>query len=201
MYPITLDLPDLVARIDLAEPAADVPELAGVTVRALGPSDVDLVVAGTGTETAPSMWGPRPAGPYTAGDATAALALWQPARGQVTFGAIAGGRLLACVGVAADGECCYWVRPEERGHRLSAHLLRLFTRRAHRAGAPGVWLEIDPANTASLRTAERAGYRYTARLAGHCRRWEHEDERRDTRHDCLIFGYPEAGPGPADAVT
>jgi hypothetical protein len=53
----------------------------GLRLRALVPDDAALLAEATSGETAPSLWGPRPAGPYSLPDARAALAAWAPAGG------------------------------------------------------------------------------------------------------------------------
>lgn len=78
----------------------------------------------------------------------------------------------------SSAELAYWVRPEERGRGLAARGVQAVTAFAHaRLGIARAWLEIDPTNAASLRVAERAGYTYEERLAGHC------------GHDCLIWSH------------
>lgn len=160
-------------------------------LRTLTSQDAPLVVAATAGETSPAFWGPRPAGPYTLEQAVAALADWSPGSDRVSYGLLRGDRLLAVVGLMRDGrdsaELAYWVRPEERGKGLASRALRLLTGWAHESGLARLWLEIRPDNAASLRVAERSGYRFQERLPDHCRSWVHDDAARDERHDCLIW--------------
>lgn len=165
-------------------------------LRTLTGQDAALVVAATAGETGPAFWGPRPVGPYTLAQARAALRDWSPERGQVSYGMLRGDRMLAVLGLMRDApdsaELAYWVRPEERGRGLATLGVRLVTGWAHRMGLARVWLEIDPGNQASLRVAERAGYRFERRLASHCRSWTHNDPAADDWHDCLIWSHVSA---------
>ncbi|HEY4455465.1 MAG TPA: GNAT family N-acetyltransferase [Pseudonocardiaceae bacterium] len=163
----------------------------GLRLRNLGPDDVDLVVAGTATETAPALWGPRPRGPYSADEAASALREW--AGSQVSYGLIRDGALLGAVGLMHDGpgsaELAYWVRPESRRQGLALRGIVAITGWAHRdGGLPRVWVEINPDNTASRSLAERAGFSFEQRAKEHCRAWSTDDPATDTWHDCLIFG-------------
>jgi RimJ/RimL family protein N-acetyltransferase len=64
-------------------------------------------------------------------------------------------------------------------------------------GLARLWLEIDPANTASQELARRAGYQLERRLPRHCRAWLQDDPARDRWHDCLIFAHtPRVPPEP-----
>ena len=165
----------------------------GLRLRTLGPGDEALIVAGTATETAPALWGPRPRGPYTAKDAASALRDWTGT--QVSYGLIRDGALLGAVGLMPDGpgsaELAYWVRPESRGQGLALRGIVAITAWAHRdGGLPRVWVEINPDNTASRRLAQRAGFGFERRAQDHCRTWSTDDPATDTWHDCLIFGHP-----------
>jgi RimJ/RimL family protein N-acetyltransferase len=180
------------------ELTADLDLGAGLRLRTLTPKDVDLVVQATRVETGSALWGPHPAGPYSRDDAGAALEAWDPdAGGQVSYGVLDHDRLLGALGLMPDGpdsaELAYWVRPESRRQGLALRGINALTSWAHRdAGLARVWLEINPENTASLRLAERAGYRFEERIADHCRTWTASDPDHDTWHDCLIWAH--AGP-------
>jgi len=50
-------------------------------VRALAIKDAAMLVDATSRESAPALWGPRPAEPYSLRDAQAALLAWNPAAG------------------------------------------------------------------------------------------------------------------------
>jgi RimJ/RimL family protein N-acetyltransferase len=105
-----------------------------------------------------------------------------------------GGRLVAALGLMPDSphsaELAYWVRPEQRRRGIGVRGVGALTGWAHRdGGLARLWLEIDPANTASLELARRAGYRLEQRLPRHCRAWLEEDPARDQWHDCLIFTH------------
>jgi RimJ/RimL family protein N-acetyltransferase len=176
---------------------------AGLRLRTLTVRDAGLLVEATGAETARALWDARPAGPYTPAEARAALRAWDPdAGGDVSYGILRDGRLLTALGLMPDGpgsaELAYWVRPESRRQGLALLGLRALTRWAHHdAGLARIWLEINPANIASLRLAERAGYLYEQRLARHCRTGAGPDPAHDTWHDCLIWAHTEPGPPPA----
>ncbi len=162
-------------------------------LRTLTERDAALLVDATREESAPALWGPRPAGPYSLHDAQSALQAWDPQEGrQVSYGALRGSRLVAALGLMLDGpqtaELAYWVRPDERRRGIARRSVRAVTEWAHQnAGLTRIWLEIDPDNTASLRLAERAGYHLDQHLPQYCRSWSHEDPQHDTWHDCLIW--------------
>jgi RimJ/RimL family protein N-acetyltransferase len=162
-------------------------------LRALAAGDAALLAEATSGETAPSLWGAHPAGPYSLADAQAALGAWNPAAGgQFSLGILRGQRLVGAVGLMPDSpgsiELAYWVRPEERGKGFASRAVAAATLWAHRdRGVPRIWLEIEPGNEPSLRLARRAGYRFERRMSQHCRDWACEDADRDSRHDCLIW--------------
>lgn len=175
---------------------------AGLQLRLLTPTprDVDLLVEATSGENARSLWGAHPCGPYSADDARTALHDWDPdTSGQASYGMLRDGRMLGAFGLMLDGsphsaELAYWVRPENRRQGLALRGIRALTPAAHRdLRLSRIWLEIDPANAASLGLAERAGYTYEGRLPRHCRAWNSEDPRLDDWHDCLIWADTEAG--------
>ncbi len=181
---------NLTADIDLGQ---------SLQLRTLTTQDAGLVVEATGAETAPALWGPRPAGPYTLRDAHAALNAWDPDAGQqASYWVVEHGHLLGALGLMLDrphsAELAYWVRPESRRQGLALRAIQALTRWAH-AGPrlDRIWLEIDPGNTPSLRLAGRAGYQYEQRLPHHCRAWTAPDPDHDTWHDCLIWAH-ESGP-------
>jgi RimJ/RimL family protein N-acetyltransferase len=164
-------------------------------LRTLTTADAELLVEATHRESARSLWGACPAGPYSAAAALAVLREWDPrSADQVSVGVFAGDILVGAVGLMADGadsaELAYWVRPERRRLGIGVRGVAAVTRWAHnRAGLRRVWLEINPVNAASLRLAERAGYRFAERRPRHCRSWRHEDPERDVWHDCLIWTH------------
>lgn len=172
-------------------PTADL-DLGGLRLRTLDPRDAALLVEATRAETAPALWGPRPAGPYSPGDAATALREWDPGGDQVSFALLRGERMLAALGLMADApgsaELAYWVRPEQRGRGLAVRAVRTLTAWAYeQAGLLRAWLEIEPGNGASLGVARSAGYRFQRRLPAHCRSWVDDDPDRDEWHDCLIY--------------
>lgn len=159
-----------------------------LAIRALTEQDAPLLVEATAGETGHAMWGPRPSCPYSLVDARGLLAQWRDQ--QVSYGVLTGDVLVAAVGVMRAGdtaELAYWVRPESRGQGIASTAVRRMTRWAHEQGLRRVWLEIDPVNAASLRVAERAGYRFEERLPLHCRYWRADDPAADEWHDCLIW--------------
>jgi RimJ/RimL family protein N-acetyltransferase len=132
-------------------------------------------------------------------DGQAALAEWDlETGGQFSVGILRDQQLLGAVGVMPDGprsvELAYWIRPEQRGQGLASRAVRATTDWVHRdLDVSRIWLEINPGNEASLRLAERVGYRFEQRLSGHCRDWKHEDARLDSWHDCLIWTHFNTG--------
>ncbi len=94
-------------------------DLGELRLRTLTTKDAALLVEATQAEPARALWGPRPAGPYSLGDARSALQAWDPHRHrQVSVGVLQGTRLVAALGLMLDGphsaELAYWVRPEQR---------------------------------------------------------------------------------------
>jgi RimJ/RimL family protein N-acetyltransferase len=170
-------------------------DLDDLRLRTLTVEDAALLVEATRAEPGRALWGPTPAGPYSLEDARSDLDAWDPRRlGQVSIGVLEGSRLVGALGVMPDGprsaELAYWVRPDARRRGIALRGVEAVTAWAHRsAGLTRVWLEIDPENTASLRVAERAGYRLEGRLPRHCRRWTSDDPALDTWHDCLIWTH------------
>lgn len=167
----------------------------GMHVRALAIKDAAMLVDATSQESAPALWGPRPAEPYSLHDAQAALLAWDPAAGgQFSIGILRGQQLLGAVGLMPDHsgsiELAYWIRPEQRGRGIASRAVSATTLWAHRSLAvPRIWLEIHPGNGPSLRVAQRAGYHFEQRLSQHCRNWVHEDAEHDSWHDCLIWAH------------
>jgi [ribosomal protein S5]-alanine N-acetyltransferase len=159
----------------------------------LADEDAALLVEATRAASASALWGPHPAGPYSLEAAGSALQDWDPHHGRkVSFGVLDGPRLVAALGLMPDGphsaELAYWVRPEDRRRGIALRSVQALTSWAHTtAGFSRIWLEIDPANTPSLRLAARAGYRLEQRLPRHCRAWRSDDPEQDSWHDCLIW--------------
>jgi RimJ/RimL family protein N-acetyltransferase len=167
-----------------------------LSLRTLTVADADLVVEATNGETARALWGAVPVGPYSWAEASAALRDWSA--DQVSFGILGEAVLVGAVGLMADevatAELAYWVRPEWRRRGIGLRGVRAVTRWAHEvAGVRRVWLEINPANVASLALAERAGYEFGGRLVAHCRSWIEDDPVRDEWHDCLIWNHVVTG--------
>lgn len=166
-----------------------------LSMRVLVRDDAAVLVEATSGESAPSLWGPRPLGPYSLHDAQTALSAWDPdAGGQFSIGILHGQRLLGAVGLMPDRpgsmEMAYWTRPEERGRGIATSAVAAATTWAHRSLAiPRIWLEIRPGNEPSLRLAERAGYHFEQRLPRHCRDWSDQDAEHDSWHDCLIWAH------------
>jgi RimJ/RimL family protein N-acetyltransferase len=167
----------------------------GLYMRILVTDDAALLAEATSGESAPSLWGPRPAGPYSLRDARAALSAWDPAAGsQFSIGILHGQQLLGAIGLMPDRqgstELAYWIRPEQRGLGIASRAVQAATLWTHRSLAiPRIWLEIDPGNEPSLRVARRAGYHFEQRLSRHCREWSCGDAEHDSWHDCLIWAH------------
>jgi RimJ/RimL family protein N-acetyltransferase len=165
----------------------------GLHMRTLLTEDAALLAEATSGESAPSLWGPRPMGPYSLHDAQTALSAWDPAAGgQFSVGILHAERLLGAVGLMPDRpgsiELAYWIRPENRAQGIASRAVRAVTLWAHRGLAiPRIWLEIHPGNEPSLRLAKRVGYTFEQRLPRHCRDWSSEDADHDSWHDCLIW--------------
>jgi ribosomal-protein-alanine N-acetyltransferase len=78
----------------------------------------------------------------------------------------------------------YWLLPAARGHGLAAWALRAVVSFAFgELAIPRLHLFVEPWNTASVRTAEKAGFRREALLRG----WERIDgEQRDVESFALL---------------
>jgi RimJ/RimL family protein N-acetyltransferase len=160
----------------------------GLRFRTLTADDAPLLVEATATETGRAVWGADPAGPYTLTHARDALRSWTGH--QTSFALLGDGRLLAAFGLMTEpgdtAELAYWVPPPHRRHGYAALGLRFLTAWSlSTAGLRQVWLEIDPANTASQAVATRAGFRYDHRAPDHCR-----NPDTGSPHDCLIYSQP-----------
>lgn len=95
------------------------------------------------------------------------------------------GELLGGIGAREhDGdvvEVGYWVRAEARGAGVATRALRLITRWAiEELGAARVQLFTDPANVASQRVAEKAGFQREGTLRSHV-------VIKGTRRDAVMF--------------
>src|SRR5258708_32906107 len=104
----------------------------GLRLRALVPDDAALLAEATSGETAPSLWSPRPAGPYSLPDARAALAAWAPAAGRrFSLGVLDGQQLLGAGGLMPDqpgsAELAYWIRPAPRGRGIASRRVQALT--------------------------------------------------------------------------
>lgn len=138
----------------------------GLILRVLHPQDAAAVVDAT-RECDDAVWVPQPP-PYGVAEARRFLADYNTRREQgaaVSFGAFAGsgaliaGFVLQCA-LPGDIEVAYWVRPEQRGRGIASALLEALSAWVESELAPHrLWVEVEPLNTASLRTAARAGYR------------------------------------------
>ncbi|MGC0421781.1 GNAT family N-acetyltransferase [Embleya sp. AB8] len=170
-------------------------DLDGSRLRTLTTRDAPLVVEATGGETGPALWGPRPVGPYSLGEARTALDSWNWLKDrQISHGVVEDGRLVAALGLMSDDhgsvELAYWVRPEHRRRGVALRAVRVLTDWVHgNAGMSRLWLETDPDNLASQGLAHKAGYRLEERLPDHCRAWVADDPAHDRWHDCLIWAH------------
>ncbi|MFD4534931.1 GNAT family N-acetyltransferase [Kitasatospora sp. NPDC058397] len=101
----------------------------------------------------------------------------------------------------ADGRASigYWTAPSARGRAVAGHALRTVAAWAlDDLGLARLELYIEPWNAASLRTAERTGFRHEGLLRSHR---TVGDERRDMHLYALLPTDPrEATPGPCEAT-
>jgi RimJ/RimL family protein N-acetyltransferase len=75
----------------------------------------------------------------------------------------------------------YWTRKEARGREVATRALRLLTRWAAREhGLARLQLVVEPANTASIRVAEKAGFRREGLLRSYI-------ELKGTRRDVYLY--------------
>jgi ribosomal-protein-alanine N-acetyltransferase len=81
----------------------------------------------------------------------------------------------------ARGHFGYWVGKEARGRGVATRALRLLTRWAvEERGLARLQLVVEPENLASIRVAERAGFRREARLRSYV-------ELRGARRDVYMY--------------
>jgi [ribosomal protein S5]-alanine N-acetyltransferase len=86
----------------------------------------------------------------------------------------------------------YWVIRPARGRRAAASAVRAIARWAHHdLQVPRLQLYVEPWNTASVKTAESAGFRREGLL----RSWQ---EVGSTRKDMYMYGRLATDPVPAD---
>jgi RimJ/RimL family protein N-acetyltransferase len=95
------------------------------------------------------------------------------------------GQLLGSVGFDLEhhgrGVFGYWVAKEARGRGVASRALRLLARWAVREhGLARLQLIVEPANTASIRVAEKAGFRREALLRSYI-------ELKGTRRDVYLY--------------
>ncbi|BEL03128.1 GNAT family N-acetyltransferase [Actinoplanes sichuanensis] len=169
-------------------PPLDAEIASGLRLRTLTPDDASLLVEATATEPGRAVWGPYPVGPYTPAEAREALQAWTG--DQTSFALLDDTRLLAAFGLMREAddiaELAYWVPPPHRRHGYATRGLRFLAEWSLSAGGlRRVWLEIEPANTASRSVADGAGFRYERRIRDHCRNPE-----TGAPHDCLIYAKP-----------
>jgi RimJ/RimL family protein N-acetyltransferase len=145
------------------------PELTGsrVHLRPWRPDDADAVFAACQDEDI-QRWTTVPS-PYTREDAVAYVTEVAPAAwadGGAVFAVVDAvtGRVAGSIGAhgMTDGvaHVGYWTAPDARGRGLTSDALRTLTGwLLQERGAARVELVVEPANTASVRVAEAAGFR------------------------------------------
>ena len=69
-------------------------------------------------------------------------------------------RIASARALRYPGHIGYDVAPKHRGHRYAARSCMLLLPLARAHGLKAVWLNVDPANTPSLKTCQRIGARY-----------------------------------------
>jgi len=97
------------------------------------------------------------------------------------------GELIGGIGARVHGEGVvevgYWVRADRRGEGVGSRALRILTRWAiEELGAKRVQLFTDPANRASQRVAEKAGYTQEGTLRSLV-------EIKGTRRDAVMYSF------------
>jgi RimJ/RimL family protein N-acetyltransferase len=139
----------------------------GLLLRVLGVGDAEAVVEAT-RDSPDAVWVPE-APPYTLERARGFLADYarrRQAGDAVSFGVFRPyderflGGLVAQEAARGDIELAYWVRPDARRRGIASRSLDALSAWVEeRLAARRVWVEVEPANEASLRTAASAGYR------------------------------------------
>ena len=122
--------------------------------------------------------------PYTEEDARAFV---RGAEGIFDFAVVdaATDQLLGSVGFGLEGHARagfgYWTRKEARGRGVASRALRLLVRwAAGEHGLARLQLIVEPANAASIRVAENAGFRREALLRSYI-------ELKGTRRDVYLY--------------
>jgi RimJ/RimL family protein N-acetyltransferase len=137
-----------------------------VTLRELGPTDVDDLVVGCNDPLVQRFLTMLPA-PYTAADARAfilelAPAAWVAGGAEFAIADPVSGRLLGCVGVhhrgPRVGEIGYWVGPWGRGRGAATGAARAATAWAFQQGYARLTIRAAIENGPSQRVAIAAGY-------------------------------------------
>jgi RimJ/RimL family protein N-acetyltransferase len=167
-----------------------------IRLRPFTEDDVPAVVAACQDPEIP-RWTRVPS-PYTEADAREFLAI----RSERAF-AIADritGELLGAIGAREEDEgrveVGYWIAREARGRGVATRALQLLVAWSfEEVGAERVQLITDPANVASQRVAEKAGFQREGTL----RSWI---EIKGTRRDAVMYSLlPEDLTGPPRATT
>jgi RimJ/RimL family protein N-acetyltransferase len=152
-----------------------------IRLRPFTDDDVPAIVAACQDPEIP-RWTRVPA-PYTEADARAFLA--DPSDRAFAIVDSASGELAGAIGARSEEEgrveIGYWVVREARGRGVATRALRLLARWAvEELDAARLQLYADPANTASQRVAEKAGFR----REGVLRSWV---EIKGTRRDAVMY--------------
>jgi RimJ/RimL family protein N-acetyltransferase len=158
-----------------------------VALRRFTEADVPAVVAACQDPEVP-RWTHVPS-PYTEADARSFVA---GSEGVHAFAVVDPGtdELLGCVAYALLGEgrghFGYWTCREARGRGVASRALRLAVAHAiAEHGLTRLQLVVEPANEASIRVAENAGFRCERLLRGYV---ELKEERRDVYMYALPVG-------------
>jgi RimJ/RimL family protein N-acetyltransferase len=157
-----------------------------LTLRAWDLADAAAIVECIDGDDELAAWLDRVPQPYSLEDAQ----FYIGSEGEEKFAIAdtASGRLLGSIGLRWDhddavAEVGYWIRREARGRGLMTRAVTLIARYAFEQGAARVFLRADPANVASCRVAEKAGFTREGVL-----RSAHWNPRLGRRQDWAIYG-------------
>lgn len=162
--------------------------------------DAATIVAAC-SDPASQRWLPNLPAPYTEADArwflreVVAPAAAAGRAAHLAVDDLVGGHVVASVSIGAlaeqpGNEIGYWVAPWARGHGYAAEATDVLARWAFGVGQHRVYLYADVDNLASVRTAERAGFRREGVLRG-----SHLD-RDGVPKDMSVYGRLSVDPAP-----
>lgn len=132
-----------------------------IALRPWAKADAPSIVECIAGDVDMAAWLDRLPQPYTLADAEAYIAMEGEEKFAITEAE--GGRVLGSIALSwnreeSTAEIGYWLRADARGRGYMSRAVRLIARYAFANSAQRVFLRADPANVASCRVAEKAGF-------------------------------------------